>query len=83
MVLSEQSVSDFVHLSFFWANLSQVLIQRTGEKSIIDLKLRYHGHYYASQILKIVSNVGFSIKKDEVLDEIPIFGSIHRRKKVA
>ena len=83
MVLSEQSVSNFVHLSFFCANLSQVLMKKTGEKSIIDLKLRYHGHYYASHILKIVSNLGFTIKKDEVLDAIPIFGSIHRKKKVA
>ena len=58
-------------------------MQKLGEKSIIDLKFRYHGHYYAIQILKIVSNRGFTIKKDEVLEDIPIFGSIHRRKNVA
>jgi len=83
MVLSEESVSNATHLSFFCLNLSQVLMQKTGEKSIIDLKFRYHGHYYATQILKIVSNRGFSIKKDDLLEEIPIFGSIHRRKNIA
>jgi len=83
MVLSEQSVSNFTHISFFCLNLSQVLMQKTGEKSIIDLKFRHHGYYYASQILKMVSNRGYSIKKEELLEEIPVFGSIHRRKNVA
>jgi putative transposase len=83
MVLSEQSVCNAVHFSFFCANISQVLMKKTGEQSIIDLKLRYHGRYYATQILKIVSKLGSSIKKDELLDQIPIFGSIHRKKKVA
>ena len=55
MVLSEQSVCNAVHFSFFCANISQVLMKKTGEQSIIDLKLRYHGRYYATQILKIVS----------------------------
>ena len=87
MVLSEQSVRNATHLSLFNVNLAQVLMQKTGEKSIIDLKLRYHGHYYALQILKMVSKLGCSIKKDElekeVLKKIPIFGAIHRRKDVA
>ncbi len=83
MVLSEEAICNSVNLSFFCSNLSQVLMQKTGEQSIIDLKLRYHGHYYASQIFKIVSKCSSSIKKKEFLDKIPTFGSIHRRKKVA
>ena len=87
MVLSEQSVSHATHLSFFSLNLSKVLMQKTGEQSIIDLKFRYHGHYYASQILKIIFNRGSSIKKyhlkNEVLAKIPRFGAIHQRKNVA
>lgn len=87
MVLSEESVSNATHLSFFCLNLSQVLMQKTGEQSIIDLKFRYHAHYYATQILKLISNQGSSIKKEElenhILDKIPRFGAIHQRKNVA
>lgn len=87
MVLSEQSVSNAVHLSFFWANFSQVLMPEMGEESMIDLKLRYHGHYYASQILKIVSKWRPSIKKSvlkrQILEDIPIIGAIHRCEDAA
>ena len=83
MVLSEQSVSNATHLSFFCLNLSQVLMQKTGEQSIINLKFRCHSHYYTTKKLKIVSKCGYSIKKDEILEDVPILGLIHRRKNIA
>ena len=46
------------------------------------LKRQYNRRYYAFHIFKIVTNIGHSIKIEEVLEKIPVLGSIHQRKKL-
>lgn len=80
MVINEQSVSNAANISLFMVNVSHLLLRCTGEKSVLDLKARYHGFCYAKEILKLVSKNTNTIIIEPLFEKIPILGRIHERK---
>ena len=83
MVTTKQSVLNFANLSLFMVNLSHILLRRSEEVSILDLKSRYHSLFYAKEILKLVLKTGHDIIIEPLFEKVPILGRIHKRKKVA
>ena len=80
MVIKEQAVSNSANLSMWIVNLSQVLLSSSTEKSILDLKARYHGLRYAREVFKILPKKADSIKIKQLISQIPILGRIHQPK---
>lgn len=62
MVTQQDKVNNSAQISMFMVNVSQTLMGRQQEESIIDLKARFHGHRYVREVLKILQENGGDIK---------------------
>ena len=80
MVVKKQAVFNAANLSFRMVNLSRAVPEKSEEKSILDLKTRYHGIYYAKKILKILQGNTEPINIIQLIQKIPMPGRIHREK---
>jgi hypothetical protein len=54
MVIKQESVLNAANLSLFMVNVSQAMLARAGEQSILDLKAGYHGLRYAQELFKLL-----------------------------
>ena len=83
MVVKERTVFNAANLSLFMVNVSQALLTTSKEKSILDLKARYHGLRYVQEVFKILPENTKPINIRQLFKEIPILGRIHERKLAA
>jgi putative transposase len=83
MVIKKQAVFNAANLSLWMVNLSHAILERSEEKSILDLKSWYHGIRYAKEILKILPENTKPINIMQLIEEIPMPGRIHREKMAA
>ena len=63
-------------------NISHILLERSQELSVLDLKARYHSLCYAKEILKLVVKTGNTIIIEPLFEQIPVLGRIHKQKMV-
>ncbi|MGB1009546.1 MAG: transposase, partial [Thiolinea sp.] len=83
MVTQAQKVSSSANLSLFMVNLSQAMMNQTGETSVLDLKARYHGLRYAKEAFKILPETDDVINFEDWIQRIPVLGKIHDRRMAA
>lgn len=83
MVIKEQSVLNSANLSLWMVNVSQAMLERSGEESILDLKARHQGLRYARELFKILPKNTKPINIIQLLDKIPVLGRIHVEKMAA
>ena len=83
MVVKKQAVLNAANLSLWMVNLSHAILEKSEEKSILDLTIRYHGIYYAKKILKILPGNTEPINIIQLIQKIPMPGRIHREKMPA
>lgn len=83
MVITQQAVTNAAGLSLFMVNLSQAMMVRSGETSILDLKARYHGLRYARETFKILPELADVICFEDWVKKIPVLGKIHPMKVAA
>lgn len=83
MVVKEQAVFNAANLSLFMVNVSQAMLARPKEISILDLKARYHGLRYAQEVFKNLPENTKQINIEQLLEQIPVLGLIHETKVVA
>lgn len=83
MVIKQQSVLNAANLSLFMVNVSQAMLARSGEKSILDLKARHHGLRYAQELFKLLPQNLQVINIQPLLDKLPVLGRIHGKKIAA
>ena len=83
MVIKEQSVFNAANLSLWMVNVSQAILARSGEKSILDLKARHHGLRYAQEVFKILPENTKPINIVQLFEKIPVLGRIHGGKIAA
>ena len=83
MVIKAQAVINSANLSLFMVNLSQAMMKQNKERSVLDLKARYHGLRYAQEAFKILPKKGDVIKFEDWIKKIPILGSIHEQMRAA
>lgn len=83
MVVKKQAVFNAANLSLWMVNLSHAILEKSEEKSIIDLKSHYHGIYYVKKILKILPEHTEPINIMQLIKKIPMPGMIHRGKAAA
>ena len=83
MVIKEQSVFNAANLSLFMVNVSQALLAISENKSILDLKARYHGLRYVQEVFKILPENTKPINIKQLFDAIPVLGRIHEEKLAA
>lgn len=79
MVTQQDKVNNSAQISMFMVNVSQALMSRQQETSIIDLKARFHGLRYVKEVLKILQENGKDIKISPILEEVSMLGRIHQR----
>ncbi len=77
MVIKQQSVLNAANLSLFMVNVSQAMLAKSGEQSILDLKARYHGLRYAQELFKLLPQNLQPINIQPLLDKLPVLGRIH------
>ena len=77
MVIKEESVLNAANLSLFMVNVSQAMLARAGEQSILDLKARYHGLRYAQELFKLLPQNLQAINIHQLLERLPVLGRIH------
>ncbi|MCI5131708.1 MAG: IS701 family transposase [Candidatus Electrothrix sp. EH2] len=80
MVIEKQPVFNAANLSLWMVNLSHAILEKSEEKSILDLKSRYHGIYYVEKILKILQENTIPINIMQLIQEIPMPGRIHKEE---
>lgn len=83
MAVKKQAVFNAANLSLWMVNLSHAILEKSEEKSIIDLKSHYHGIYYVKKILKILPEHTEPINIMQLIKKIPMPGMIHRGKAAA
>jgi len=83
MVVKQQSVFNAANLSLFMVNVSQALLARSEDKSILDLKARYHGFRYAQEVFKILPENTKPINIMQLFEKIPVLGRIHEETLAA
>ena len=83
MVIKEESVVNAANLSLFMVNVSQAMLARTGQQSILDLKASYHGLRYAQELFKLLPQNRQAININKLLQRLPVLGRIHRNKIIA
>ncbi|MGB1258400.1 MAG: transposase [Thiolinea sp.] len=83
MVIQKQPVSNAANLSLFMVNLTQAMMAKTSETSVLDLKARYHGRRYAQEAFKILPQRTEVIIFEEWIKKIPVLGRIHDQKMAA
>jgi putative transposase len=83
MVVKEQAVFNAANLSLFMVNVSQAMLASTKEKSILDLKARYHGLRYVQEVFKILPKNTKQINIKQLFEMIPVLGQIHEEKMAA
>lgn len=83
MVIKQQTVTNAAQLSLFMVNLSQRIMSKSGEESVIDLKARYHGLRYAQEAFKILPENAHVINFETWIKKMPILGKIHCSKLAA
>ena len=83
MVINKQAVFNAANLSLWMVNLSHAILERSEEKSILDLKAWYHGIRYAKEILKILPENTKPINIMQLIEKIPMPGRIHKEKIAA
>jgi len=83
MVIKEQSVLNAANLSLWMVNVSQAMLVRSGEESILDLKAHHHGLRYAQEVFKILPENTKPINIVQLFEKIPVLGRIHGEKKAA
>jgi len=83
MVIKEQSVFNAANLSLFMVNVSQAMLATSENKSILDLKARYHGLRYVQEVFKILPENTKPINIMQLFDAIPVLGRIHKEKLAA
>ena len=83
MVIKKQAVFNAANLSLWMVNLSQAILEKSEEKSILDLKAWYHGIRYAKEILKILPENTKPINIMQLIQKIPMPGRIHREEMAA
>lgn len=83
MVIKKQSVFNAANLSLWMVNLSHAILERSEEKSILDLKAWYNGIHYAKEILKILPENTKPINIMQLIQKIPMPGRIHREEVAA
>jgi putative transposase len=81
MNIKETAVTNAVNLSFFMVNFSFALLQPFRQQnpaySILDLKSRYRGYRYASQIIKMLPEKPDAILLADIFQQIAQLGAIH------
>lgn len=83
MVIKQEKVINAANLSLFMVNLSQAMLTRSQDVSILDLKARYCSLRYAKEAFKILAESEQVIKIDQALSMVPILGRIHKGKMAA
>jgi putative transposase len=83
MVTTQRAVTNAANLSMWMVNLSQLMLASVNEQSIIDLKAQYHGVRYATELLKILPDIGEDINIQDVYRQIGGLGRIHEEKIAA
>ncbi len=83
MVVKKQAVFNAANLSLFMVNVSQAMLKTSKEKSILDLKARYHGLRYIEEVFKILPENTKPINIGQLFEKIPILGQIHEEKLTA
>jgi putative transposase len=83
MVIKEQAVFNAANLSLFMVNVSQAMLETSKEKSILDLKARYHGLRYVEEVFKILPENTKPINIGQLFEKIPVLGRIHEEKLTA
>jgi putative transposase len=83
MVIKQQSVLNAANLSLFMVNVSQAMLARSGEHSILDLKARHHGLRYAQELFKLLPQNLQAINIQRLLDKLPVLGRIHGKNIAA
>ncbi|MGB5686669.1 MAG: transposase [Candidatus Electrothrix sp.] len=83
MVIKKKAVFNAANLSLWMVNLSHAILERSEEKSILDLKAWYHGIRYAKEILKILPENTKPINIMQLIQKIPMPGRIHREEMAA
>ena len=83
MVIKKQAVFNAANLSLFMVNVSQAMLEKSKEESILDLKARYHGLRYAQEVFKILPENTIQINIKQLFEKIPILGRIHELKIAA
>ena len=80
MVIKKQSVFNSANLSLWMVNVSQAILEISGEESILDLKARHHGLRYAQELFKILPKNTKPINIVQLFEKIPVLGRIHDKK---
>lgn len=83
MVIKEHTVLNAASLSLFMVNVSQALLSTSKEKSILDLKARYHGLRYVHEVFKILPENTKPINIKQLFERITVLGLIHEVKIAA
>jgi len=83
MAVKEKSVLNSAHLSLFMVNVSQAMLIRLNQDSILDMKARYHALRYAQEVFKILPENVKPINIKPLLEKIPVLGRIHNKKMTA
>jgi putative transposase len=83
MVIKEQSVFNAANLPLFMVNVSQAMLATSKNKSILDLKARYHGLRYVQEVFKILPESTKPINITQLFEAIPVLGRIHEEKLAA
>ena len=83
MVIKKQSVFNAANLSLWMVNVSQAILEKSNEQSILDLKARHHGLRYAQELFKILQKNTKPINIVQLFDKIPVLGRIHEMKMAA
>ncbi|MEA3469103.1 MAG: transposase [Thermodesulfobacteriota bacterium] len=83
MVIKKQSVFNSANLSLWMVNVSQAMLERSGEESILDLKARHHGLRYAQELFKTLPKNTKPINITQLFNKIPVLGRIHVAKMAA
>tara|TARA_B110000211_G_C14043553_1_gene537883 strand:- start:298 stop:1605 length:1308 start_codon:yes stop_codon:yes gene_type:complete len=77
MVVKKEKVINAANLSLFMVNLSQAVLRRSKNVSVLDLKARYCSLRYAKEAFKILAENAQAIKIEQALLMVPILGKIH------
>jgi len=80
MVTQQDKVNNSAQISLFMVNVSQALMRKQQEDSVIDLKARFHGLKYVKEVLKTLQKNGHDIKISPLLEEVSMLGRIHQPK---
>ena len=83
MVIKKLSVLNAANLSFFMVNISQGMLGKANQQSILDLKAYYHGLRYAEELFKLLAQNPQIINIEQLLDKLPVLGRINGKNIAA